>query len=145
MADSKLTGASHARPDRTLLVVEDNPTVRTLLTEALEELGYTVIAAADGPAGLEVLRSDVRLDLVITDVGLRKGMNGRQMADAGRALRPDLKVLFITGYSDTTVLGDDYLPIGMHLLTKPFGLEDLADRIKDLIGPERLTHSNKPS
>ncbi len=104
-----------------------------LVTEVLEDLGYTAIEAADSVAGLKVLQSDVRIDLLVTDVGLPGGMNGRQMADAGRERRPDLKVLFITGYAENAVLGNGYLRPGMQVLTKPFVLETLATRIKDLI------------
>ena len=66
-------------------------------TEVLEDLGYTAIETTDSPAGLTVLRSNMRIDLLVTDVGLPGGMNGRQVADARRAVRPGLKVLFITG------------------------------------------------
>ena len=118
----------------TVLVVDDEPTVRMLVTEVLEDLGYTAIEAADGPAGLQVLRSSVRLDLLVTDVGLPGGMNGRQVADAGRAVRPDLKVLFITGYAENAVVGNGRLDPGMHVMTKPFALEALAGRIMELTG-----------
>ncbi len=125
--------APRAGQGETVLVVDDEPTVRMLVTEVLEDLGYTAIEAADGPAGLQVLRSDVRLDLLVTDVGLPGGMNGRQVADAGRAVRPDLKVLFITGYAENAVVGNGHLDPGMHVLTKPFAMEALASRIKELI------------
>ena len=75
----------------------------------------------------------MRLDLLVTDVGLPGGMNGRQVADAGRAVRPDLKVLFITGYAENAVVGNGHLDPGMHVLTKPFAMEALASRIKQLI------------
>jgi CheY-like chemotaxis protein len=104
-----------------------------LIAETLEELGYTAAEAADGAAGLEVLKSDTRIDLLITDVGLPGGMNGRQMADAARVFRPDLKVLFITGFAENAVIGHGHLEPGMHVLTKPFAMEALAIRIKKLI------------
>ncbi|MCJ2035573.1 response regulator [Methylobacterium sp. J-068] len=104
-----------------------------LVTEVLEDLGYTAIEAADSVSGLKVLQSDVRIDLLVTDVGLPGGMNGRQMADAARERRPDLKVLFITGYAENAVLGNGHLRPGMQVLTKPFVLETLATRIKNLI------------
>ena len=125
--------APRAGQSETVLVVDDEPTVRMLVTEVLEDLGYTAIEAADGPAGLQVLRSDVRLDLLVTDMGLPGGMNGRQVADAGRAVRPGLKVLFITGYAENAVVGNGHLDPGMHVLTKPFAMEALASRIKQLI------------
>jgi CheY-like chemotaxis protein len=79
--------------------------VRMLATEVLADVGYTAIETADCSAGLAVLQSDVRIDLLVTDVGLPGGMNGRQMAEAGRVTRPGLKVLFIAGYAKATVLG----------------------------------------
>ncbi|WP_279356562.1 hybrid sensor histidine kinase/response regulator [Methylobacterium indicum] len=117
----------------TVLIVDDEPTVRMLVTEVLEDLGYTAIEAADGAGGLRVLQSDVRIDLLVTDVGLPGGMNGRQMADAGRALRPGLKVLFITGYAENAALGTGQLEPGTAVLTKPFVVEALALRIRRMI------------
>ncbi|MEH3145787.1 MAG: PAS domain S-box protein [Methylobacterium frigidaeris] len=123
-----------AEQGETVLVVDDEPTVRMLVSEVLEDLGYTAIEAADGPSGLKVLQSDVRIDLLITDVGLPGGMNGRQVADAGRWMRPDLKVLFITGFAENAVLGSGQLEPGMQVMTKPFVMEALATRIRDMIG-----------
>lgn len=77
----------------TVLVIDDGPVVRKLMIEVLEEAGYAAIEAADGPAGLRLLQSDARIDLLITDVGLQGGINRRQVADAARATRPDSKVL----------------------------------------------------
>ncbi len=131
--DRRLAEAGRAGQGETVLIVDDEPSVRMLVTEVLEDLGYTAIEAADSVAGLKVLQSDVRIDLLVTDVGLPGGMNGRQMADAGRERRPDLKVLFITGYAENAVLGNGHLHPGMQVLTKPFVLETLATRIKDLI------------
>ena len=128
-----LTEAPRAGRGETVLVVDDEPTVRMLVTEVLEDLGYTAIEAADGVAGLRVLQSDARIDLLVTDVGLPGGLNGRQVADAARVARPDLKVLFITGYAETAVLSHAHLDPGMHVLTKPFAMETLASRIKELI------------
>jgi CheY-like chemotaxis protein len=117
----------------TVLVIDDEPTIRHLIDEVLDELGYTVIGAADGAAGLKVLQSGARIELLITDVGLPGGINGRQVADAARVLRPDLKVLFITGYAENAVVGNGHLDSGMELLTKPFSLDDLSRRVSDLI------------
>jgi len=128
--------APRAGQGETVLVVDDEPTVRMLAAETLEDLGYRVIEAADGAAGLQALRSDARIDLLVTDVGLPGGMNGRQVADAGRLLRPGLRVLFITGYADSAAVGNGHLEAGMHVLTKPFAMEALASRIKDLIAGE---------
>ncbi len=129
----ELTDAPRARQGETVLVVDDEPTVRMLITEVLEALGYAAVEAADGASGLRVLQSDVPVDLLVTDVGLPGGMNGRQMADAARVGRPSLKVLFITGYAENAVVGNGHLEPGMHVLTKPFAMEALASRIKELI------------
>ncbi|WP_313900740.1 PAS domain S-box protein [Methylobacterium sp. J-077] len=128
-----LADVERAAEGETVLIVDDEPSVRMLVTEVLEDLGYTAIEAADSVAGLKVLQSDVRIDLLVSDVGLPGGMNGRQMADAGRERRPDLKVLFITGYAENALLGNGHLQPGMQVLTKPFAMEALASRIKDLI------------
>ena len=121
-----------AQQEGTVLVVDDEPTVRMLTTDVLAELGYTALQAADGGTALEVLRSKAPIDLLVTDVGLPGGMNGRQVADAARALRPGLKVLFITGYAETAVLSHGHLEPGMHILTKPFAMEALAARVREL-------------
>jgi PAS domain S-box-containing protein len=123
-----------AEQGETVLVVDDEPTVRMLITEVLEDLGYVAIEAADGSAGLKILESNTRLDLLITDVGLPGGMNGRQVADAGRALRPDLKVLFITGYAENAVMGSGQLGTGLEVMTKPFSMEALTTKISGMIG-----------
>ncbi|PIK71446.1 PAS domain S-box protein [Methylobacterium frigidaeris] len=128
-----LAGAPRAEQGETVLVIDDEPSIRMLVTEVLEDLGYTAIEAADGPSGLKVLQSDVRIDLLITDVGLPGGMNGRQVADAARVTRPGLKVLFITGYAENAAVGNGYLDAGMQVLTKPFVMEALATRIRDMI------------
>lgn len=125
--------APRAEAGETVLVIDDEPTVRMLVAEVLTDLGYTAIEAVDGAAGLKVVNSDLRLDLLVTDVGLPGGLNGRQVADAARAVRPDLKVLFITGYAENAVLSHGHLDPGMHVLTKPFAIDVLATRIRELI------------
>lgn len=129
----ELANAPQAQQGETVLVVDDEPTVRTLVAEVLEDLGYTVIEAGDSAAGLHILRSDIRIDLLVSDVGLPGGMNGQQMARTGRVLRPDLKVLFITGYSENETLRQDHLEPGMDFMIKPFAMEMLATRIKTMI------------
>ena len=128
-----LSQAPRARDGDTVLVVDDEAAVRMLATEVLGELGYRTLEAEDGAAGLRVLRSGARIDLLVTDVGLPNGMNGRQVADAARSLRPGLKVLFITGYAETAVLSHGHLEPGMHIMVKPFAMEALAARVKDLL------------
>jgi len=117
----------------TVLVVDDEPTVRMLIADTLAELGYECIEAADAAAGLKVLQSDLDLDLLISDVGLPGGMSGRQMADVARTRRPDLKVLFITGYAENAAISNGHLEPGMHVMSKPFPMDALATRIKSII------------
>ena len=122
-----------AEEGETVLVVDDEPTVRMLVGDTLADLGYRGIEAADAASGLKVLESDVQIDLLITDVGLPGGMNGKEMADAARKSRPDLKVLFITGYAENAAVSNGHLEPGMHVLSKPFPLDKLAARIRAII------------
>jgi PAS domain S-box-containing protein len=118
-----------------VLVIDDDPTVRMLIVEVLQEGGYTAIEADDGPSGLKVLQSDAKIDLLVTDVGLPGGMNGRQVADAARTTRADLKVLFVTGYAENAVVGNGILAPGMAVITKPFVMHDLGRKIREMIEP----------
>jgi CheY-like chemotaxis protein len=104
-----------------------------LVVDVLQELGYTAIEAGDGHSGLKMLQSAARVDLLITDIGLPGGLNGRQVADAARKLRPDMKVLFITGYAENAVLSHGRIDAGMQVMTKPFAMEGLASRIQSLL------------
>jgi len=122
-----------AAAGETILVVDDEATIRHLIDEVLDEQGYTVIGAADGAAGIKVLQSGSKIELLITDVGLPNGMNGRQVADAARALRPGLKVLFITGYAENAAVGNGHLEPGMELLTKPFTIQALTSKVADMM------------
>jgi CheY-like chemotaxis protein len=117
----------------TVLVVDDESSVRTLLNEVLEELGYHVLQTDQGASALRIMESTQRVDLLITDVGLPGGMNGRQLADAALVMRPNLKVLFITGYAESAVIGKGNLEPCMHILTKPFSFETLGARIREII------------
>jgi len=125
--------APRAEGGETILLVDDEPLVRMLAVEQLEELGYSVIEAEDGPSAMRVLNSQRDISLLITDVGLPGGMNGRQVADAARVSRPGLEVLFITGYAENAVLNHGHLEQGMHVMTKPFQMDAFARRVKDLI------------
>ena len=125
-----------ASPDgrgETILVVDDEPSVRMLVVDLLEDLGYRVLDAEDGASGLKVLQSTARIDLLITDVGLPGMMNGRQMADAARVARPELKVLFITGYAETALLDNGQLGPDMAILTKPFSIDTMAQQVRDMV------------
>ncbi len=135
-AEPERTAAPRAESGQTVLVVDDEPTIRMLVAEVLKDLGYVAIEAADGAAALAVLQSDARIDLLVTDVGLPGGLNGRQVADQGRVARPDLRVLFMTGYAENAVLSHGHLEPGMHVLTKPFAMDVLAGRIRALIAEQ---------
>ncbi|WP_166761842.1 hybrid sensor histidine kinase/response regulator [Xanthomonas euroxanthea] len=117
----------------TVLLVEDETAIRVLMSEVLGEAGYRVIETAEGSAAVERLRSQEAIDLLVTDVGLTGGLNGRQVADAGRQYRPTLPVLFVTGYAATAAVGAGQLDEGMEVLTKPFLAVDLERRVAQLL------------
>lgn len=119
----------------TVLVIEDDLVVRSVILDILEELGYHSLEAADGPSGLAMLQSKRRIDLLITDIGL-PGLNGRQVVDAARHVRPQLKVLFMTGYAENATLAAGFLEPGMAMVTKPFAIEALSLRISEMIARE---------
>jgi PAS domain S-box-containing protein len=123
---------ARAKAHETVLVVEDERVVRDLIVEMLREQGYRVLQADDGPKGLAILQTGQPIDLLLTDVGL-PGLNGRQLADASREQRPDLKVLFMTGYVESNLLSAGFLGPGMEVIAKPFTLENLAARIEAII------------
>jgi len=135
-AQPELSDVAHATQGEIVLVVDDEPIVRMLVVDVLQELGYTAIQAGDGDTGLKVLQSAARIDLLITDIGLPGGLSGRQVGEAARKLRPELKVLFITGYAENAVLSHGHIDAGMHVLTKPFAMEVLASRIKGLLAQQ---------
>ena len=118
----------------TVLIVDDETTVRMLVSEVLSENFYNVLQAGDGAAALKILESKQRIDLLITDVGLPGAMNGRQVADAARVLRPNLKVLFITGYAENAAVGNGHLDAScMEILAKPFAMAILANKVRHML------------
>jgi PAS domain S-box-containing protein len=133
MGRRQAMAAVPAAAGATILLVDDEAPLRSLLAEMLSEAGYTVIEAADGREGLNILQSQQHIDLLVSDVGLPGNMNGRQMADAGRALRPDLKVIFVTGYAEHAAIGNGALEPGMHVMTKPFALDAFAARVSAIL------------
>ena len=136
VADAAVEGGANLIAEgsgETVLVVDDEPSVRMLVTEVLGELGYAALEADSGAAALELLAATRRIDLLVTDVGLPGGMNGRQVADAARVARPDLPVLFSTGFAENAVVGDGPLEPGMALIAKPFAMETLATRIRAML------------
>ena len=117
----------------TVLVVDDDPTVRMLVAEMLTENSYNILQAADGPSATRFIESDCRIDLLITDVGLPGGMSGRQVAEVARTRRPGLKVLFITGYTENTAIKNGHLEPGMAVLAKPFAMSTLGNKIRGML------------
>src|SRR5450759_2262200 len=130
--EQALKAAEHATTGETVLVIEDEPVVRGVILEMLAEQGYRTREAVDGPSGLKILRSNERIDLLVTDVGL-PGMNGRQVADQARETRPDLKILFVTGYAESVAIADGFLQPGMEIIPKPFYLDNLSRRIRAMV------------
>jgi PAS domain S-box-containing protein len=121
-----------AREGETILLVEDDPAVRALVSQVLSELGYAYVEAGDAVGAIPILESSQRIDLMISDVGL-PGMNGRQLADIGRQLRADLKVLFITGYAENASARSGFLEEGMQMITKPFAFDQLTAKVREMI------------
>ncbi|MCR5874536.1 PAS domain S-box protein [Phenylobacterium sp. J426] len=116
-----------------VLVVEDDPSVRPVVVELLRELGYEAIEVSSSEDALQVLRSPRRIDLMVSDVGL-PGLNGRQLAERAREARPDLPVLFMTGYAAGAARRSEFLGPGMEMISKPFAMDALAQKIREMIG-----------
>ena len=133
--EAALASAGDVKPagSRTVLVVDDEPTIRMLVIEILEEMGHVTLEAGDGAAALRILNTGARVDLLVTDVGLPGQMNGRQVADAALALLPGLKILFITGYAENAVIGNGQLEPNMALVTKPFAMNVITARIAEML------------
>ncbi|WP_263286975.1 ATP-binding protein [Pseudomonas sp. GL-R-26] len=121
-----------ANNGETVLIVEDDPAVRVLVSTVLSDLGYAYVEACDGDSAVPILDSAQRIDLLISDVGL-PGMNGRQLAEIGRQLRPDLRVLFITGYAEHAAVRGGFLDPGMQMITKPFTFDLLTAKVREMI------------
>jgi CheY-like chemotaxis protein len=119
--------------EETVLVLEDDDDVRTISVQILRDLGYRVIEAHDGPSALRLLERQTRVDLLFTDVVLPGGLSGADVAEHARQLRPDLRVLFTTGYARNAIVHHGRLDKGVRLITKPFTSADLASRIRDVL------------
>jgi len=128
-----LPAAATAPEGGTVLVVDDEAVVRMLVSEVLRDLGYGVVEAKDGAQAIRALDTMPRIDLMVTDVGLPGGMNGRQLADAMRERRPGMKVLFITGYAENAAVGNGLLAPGMQVMTKPFAMDVLTAKIRSML------------
>ena len=125
----------------TLLVVEDDPAVRMIVLDELNELGYTTLEAMDGLTAIPILQSSQKIDLMISDVGL-PGMNGRQIAEIGRQHRPHLPVLFMTGYAQSAASRSEFLAPGMEMISKPFSMDEMAAKIRDMLSTEFPAQAN---
>ncbi|RIY02858.1 response regulator [Aureimonas flava] len=125
-------GEAPAGQGETVLVVEDEGLVRMLIVDVLADLGYQPIEAVDAAMALPILESAARIDLLVTDVGL-PGMNGRQLAEVARRLRPELKILFVTGYAESASVRGAFLGENMDLIAKPFEYEALGAKVREMI------------
>ena len=121
-----------------MLIVEDDPDVRAYSYDTLVELGYHVLSAESGAAGLRLIESHPEILVLFTDVGLPGGMNGRQLAEEARRRRPQLKVLFTTGYARNAIVHEGRLDAGLDLITKPFSQAALADKLREIIDNRRV-------
>jgi CheY-like chemotaxis protein len=133
VADSA-AGVAHAVGRReTILVVEDDVGVREYVAGILTDLNYEVLEASDGPSGLAVLRKAAQqIDLLLTDV-VMPGMNGRELAQQARALAPDIKILFMSGYSEDAITRQGRLDPDVELIEKPFSPQELAVRVRVML------------
>jgi CheY-like chemotaxis protein len=139
-------GNSPRGAGETILVVEDDNTVRGIMSDALQDLGYRVLVATDARPAIALLQSEHQIDLLISDVGLPH-VSGRKLAELARNLRPDLKVLFVTGYAAQATVRGDFLDVGMDMLTKPFALDALAAKVHAMIqlpAPGELARTSDP-
>jgi CheY-like chemotaxis protein len=116
----------------TVVIVEDDASVRLLVVAVLNELGYRAIEAADGNQALPILMSSIQIDLMISDVGL-PGLNGRQLAEIVRQSRPELPILFITGYAAMAASRASFLAPAMDMIAKPFDMDELAKKIQSML------------
>jgi PAS domain S-box-containing protein len=124
---------SSAMKGQTILVVDDEDLIRMLIIESLKDWGYAALSAVDGESAIEILRSEDPVDLLITDVGLPGGIGGRQIADAARKLRPGIKVLFITALADKLLEDADAAGVDTQVLAKPFSIEMLAQKLRQIL------------
>ena len=128
----------------TVMVIEDDAAVRMIVIDELNDLGYKTLEAVDGPSAIPLLESARKIDLLISDVGL-PGMNGRQIAEIARQHRPGLQVLFMTGYAENAASRSDFLASGMQMIPKPFAMDDLAARIREMLDHKNEDFEKAPS
>lgn len=125
-------GTAHAKAGEVILVVEDDEKIRFLSVEILRDFGYTVVQAGDASQALAVLAVTPHVDLLFTDI-VMPGMNGRQLADKARASRPDLKVLYTSGFTKNAVVHNGVLDAGVALISKPFTIDDLTIKVRQVL------------
>jgi DNA-binding NtrC family response regulator len=125
--------AIQAEPGIVILLVEDEPAVRQVMADILIENGYQIIEAENGISAMHHIQSSARIDLLVSDVGLPGGMNGRQLADAARQHRPSLKVLFVTGYAEQAMVRTELKEIDMEVISKPFNIEAFASKVHKML------------
>ncbi len=147
-ADSRAVSRTKGTP--TVLLVDDEASVRSLAAHTLQELGYEVVEAGNGPDALQIFKTALRgsrrgngIDLLVADIGLPGGLNGRQLADAVRELDADLPVLLITGYAGDAIAGQGRLGPRMEILGKPFALDALAQRVAGMVADARPASSRR--
>jgi two-component system cell cycle sensor histidine kinase/response regulator CckA len=141
------SGAAKRIPHKTVLLVEDEDFVRNVTREVLELSGYQVIEAIDAKDGLELYRQNIEIiDLILTDV-VMPGMNGREFANQLLALRPDLKIIFMSGYTDNAIVRESFSDLHLNYLQKPFTLDNLTDKVQQVLGEvqPRLPLGDRPA
>jgi signal transduction histidine kinase len=130
---ARATPTAGARKDETVLVVEDNDGVREYAVEVLEQLGYRVLAASDAKEALRLLSDGKHVDLLFTDIVLPGAITGRVLADQAKDIRPDLRVLYTTGYTRNAIVHQGRLDPDVHLLNKPYTQQSLARKVRDML------------
>jgi CheY-like chemotaxis protein len=131
--DLDLQPLSRAKSSETVLIVEDNEGVIEFASSVLEDLGYRVLLARNGPEAVDIIESEDHIDLMFTDVILTEGMTGRQLADFARGKRPSLSVLFTTGYTRNAIVHQGRLDADVQLLSKPYTQRELAQRVRAVL------------
>jgi CheY-like chemotaxis protein len=142
-AAQSVSPLAQAKPNETILLVEDNAGVREYAVAVLEDLGYRVVEAGDAARALELIESTPAINLLFTDVVLPGGMTGRELATRITQTRPDLPVLFTTGYTRNAIVHNGTLDANVHLLNKPYTQQDLARKIRDLLDASAVDRSPK--
>jgi PAS domain S-box-containing protein len=136
--EQSATALARGSKGETILVVEDDADVRSYSCESLRELGYTVLEAGNARSALQAIDAHPQIQVLFTDIGLPGGMNGRELAEEARKRRPELKVLFASGYARNAIVHDGRLDPGVELLSKPFTQAALSGKLRDIIDAKRV-------